>query len=89
MEKWFLLGYLGINVIVFFMYGIDKYKAKHRKWRISESALLTGAVFGVFGALVGIRLFRHKTKKTKFLFTVLMIFLIEFTAALCLYMFVL
>ena len=29
-----------INVATFFMYGIDKWKAKNSKWRIRETALL-------------------------------------------------
>ena len=29
-----------INVVTFFMYGIDKWKAKKSKWRIREDALL-------------------------------------------------
>lgn len=34
---------------VFAAYGIDKWKAQHNKWRISESALLELSVIG--GAL--------------------------------------
>ena len=60
--------YLGIiNVIAFLMYGIDKYKAMKNKWRISEAALIgVAALGGVVGAIVGMRLFRHKTKHIKF-----------------------
>ena len=35
-----------INVVTFFMYGIDKWKAKNSKWRIRETALLGLAVLG-------------------------------------------
>lgn len=35
-----------INVVTFFMYGIDKWKAKKSKWRIRETALLGLAVLG-------------------------------------------
>lgn len=69
--------YLVINLAVFAMYGIDKYKAIHRRWRIPEVTLLGAAVFGVFGALGGMYRFRHKTKKPKFLITVWMIFGVE------------
>ena len=31
---------LAINAVAFIMYGIDKYKAKKAKWRISEATLL-------------------------------------------------
>ena len=37
---------LAINVVAFIMYGIDKYKAKKAKWRISEATLLLLAVLG-------------------------------------------
>ena len=35
---------LGINAVTFIVYGIDKYKAKKAKWRISEATLLLLAV---------------------------------------------
>ena len=63
-----LLKYLIIiNIINFIMFGIDKAKAKKNKWRIPESTLL-GLSFlgGALGALIGMRFFRHKTKKKKF-----------------------
>ena len=34
-----------INVVTFFVYGIDKWKAKKSKWRIRETALLGLAIF--------------------------------------------
>lgn len=55
------------NVIVLIMYGIDKWKAKHDRWRISEAALLGSAFcLGGAGALLGMIVFHHKTKKWKF-----------------------
>lgn len=44
-----LLVWLVANLVVFALYGIDKYKAKHKKWRIPEATLIGAAVFGVFG----------------------------------------
>ena len=59
------------NIIVFTMYGIDKQKAKHSSRRISEKTLIFTAVFmGGIGALLGMYLFRHKTKHLKFKITV-------------------
>ena len=89
MWKWLVLGYLIVNIIVFIMYGIDKYKATHKKWRIPEATLIGAAVFGVFGALAGMYLFHHKTKKPKFYITVPVILVLEVAAAACLYLFVL
>lgn len=45
---------LAINAVTFIVYGIDKYKAKKAKWRISEATLLLLAVLGgSVGAWVG------------------------------------
>ena len=37
---------LAINAVAFIVYGIDKYKARKAKWRISEATLLSLAVIG-------------------------------------------
>ena len=42
----FLSIYILINLIVFFLYGIDKWKAIHHKWRIPEAHLILAGVFG-------------------------------------------
>ena len=55
------------NVITFAMYGLDKQKAKKNKWRISEAALIACAfLMGGSGALLGMKMFRHKTQHLKF-----------------------
>ena len=55
------------NLIIFFMYGIDKSKSKQRKQRISEKTLLiSAALMGGTGALLGMYIFRHKTYPDKF-----------------------
>ena len=57
-----------ISVINFFMYGIDKLKAKKNKWRISEKALLCTSFFGgAIGGFLGMQVFRHKTKHWYFI----------------------
>lgn len=64
-EFWFYFAFM--NVITFFIYGIDKHKAKKHKWRISENMLIGLAVLGGFvGAFAGMQIFRHKTKHLKF-----------------------
>ena len=56
-----------INVVTFFLYGADKWKAKKGKRRISEKSLLSAVVLGgSVGGLVGMYTFRHKTRKAKF-----------------------
>ena len=56
-----------INIITFVVMGIDKKKAKFGKWRISESALFTLVLLGGgIGGIAGMYVFRHKTKKMRF-----------------------
>ena len=52
-----------INVVTFTVYGIDKLKAKQGSWRISEATLL---ILAVFGALLGMKVWHHKTMHKKF-----------------------
>ncbi len=52
-----------LSLIAFVLYGMDKYKAKHGRRRISEKTLLLSAFFfGGIGAYLGMRVFHHKTK---------------------------
>ena len=52
-----------LQIAAFILYGADKHKAKAKQWRIRESTLLgTGLLGGGLGALLGMRVFRHKTK---------------------------
>lgn len=69
--------YSAVNVVVFIMYGADKHKAKHKKWRIPEGTLIIAAVFGIIGGLLGMLVFRHKTKKPKFAVGLPLIFIAE------------
>ena len=59
-----LLGYLLLaNLIAFALMGLDKGRARRGRWRISEKALFLPAVLGgSLGAILGMRLFHHKTK---------------------------
>ena len=63
-----LLLYLAaINLIAFFLYGIDKWKSRHAKWRITEARLLTVALLGgSLGALLGMKIWHHKTLHPRF-----------------------
>ena len=69
---------LAINAIAFIMYGIDKYKAKKAKWRISEATLLLLAVLGgSIGAWAGMRLWHHKTMHKKFKYGIPLIIIMQ------------
>ncbi|MEY8349502.1 DUF1294 domain-containing protein [Bacillus cereus] len=58
-----------INVIAFSLMGLDKQKAKKKKWRTPESTLfLAAAAGGAVGAWIGMYVFHHKTHKSKFVF---------------------
>ena len=56
-----------LNIISLLFFGVDKLKSKRGGWRISDLNLLLVALFGPFGAYVGMLLFNHKTRKAKFL----------------------
>ena len=69
---------LAINVVTFIVYGIDKYKAKKAKWRISEATLLLLAVLGgSIGAWMGMKVWHHKTMHKKFKYGIPAILLIQ------------
>ncbi|NLX47415.1 MAG: DUF1294 domain-containing protein [Euryarchaeota archaeon] len=72
--------YVAVNLVALIMYGYDKMKARKGERRISEKALLSIALLGPFGAMAGMRWFRHKTRKLKFkvvpLFAVLHVLLV-------------
>ena len=67
-----------INVVTFFMYGIDKWKAKKSKWRIREAALLGLAVLGgSIGTWLGMQVWHHKTQHKKFKYGVPAIIIVQ------------
>ena len=75
----YLIYYLlAINAVAFIMYGIDKYKAKKAKWRISEATLLLLAVLGgSVGAWMGMKVWHHKTMHKKFKYGIPAILLMQ------------
>ena len=69
---------LAINIATFLLYGIDKYKAKKGRWRISEATLLLMAVIGgSIGAWAGMRLWHHKTMHKKFKYGIPVIIIMQ------------
>ena len=69
---------LTINIATFLLYGIDKYKAKKGRWRISEATLLTmAAIGGSIGAWAGMRLWHHKTMHKKFKYGIPVIIIMQ------------
>ena len=73
-----LIYLIVINIVAFFVYGIDKWKAKNSKWRISEATLLILAIIGgSIGALLGMRIWHHKTMHKKFRYGIPAIIIIQ------------
>lgn len=79
--KVIILIYLILNVISFSMFAVDKRRAIKGEWRISEAALITSAVFGIFGGFCGMYIMHHKTKKPKFYIGLPVILIMEIAAA--------
>ena len=72
---WYLIV---INIVTWIAFGLDKWKAKSGKWRIPERTLLLLALAGgSLGALAGMIMFRHKTRKAKFFISVPVMFVVH------------
>ena len=85
MQQMIIIYLVVINVVTFFMYGIDKWKARKAKWRIREAALLGLAVLGgSVGAWLGMRVWHHKTLHKKFIYGVPAIIIIQLFLVGCL-----
>lgn len=70
-QKTFLLflvfQLVSINIVTFLVYGIDKRAAKKGERRVPESNMHTLEFLGGWiGALLGQKIFRHKTKKRSY-----------------------
>ena len=80
-----LIYLAAVNAVTFFMYGIDKWKAKKARRRISEATLLGLAVIGgSIGAWIGIKVWHHKTLHKKFKYGVPLILLLQIAALIAL-----
>ena len=68
----YLLWYLAaVNLVTFTVYGVDKAKARRGAWRVPEKTLfLLPLLGGSVGALLGMRVFHHKTKHWYFVWGV-------------------
>ena len=66
-----VISYVAIVSLILCVYMyIDKERAKKKEWRISEKTLLTLGFFGgAIGGVLGMYLFRHKTRKNAFAFS--------------------
>lgn len=77
-ELMFVVYLSVINIISFIVIAIDKGKAKKKNYRISENTIIVLSIIGgSVGTLMGMTMFRHKTKKKKFYIGVPIIYLIN------------
>ena len=77
-----ILYLIAVNALSFLLMLADKHRARKKLWRIPERTLLGAAVIGgSFGSLVGMYLFRHKTKHPKFSVGIPVILMLQVIAA--------
>lgn len=75
-----------INAFSLLLMLADKHRAQKNLWRIPEATLLTvAAIGGSLGCLMGMRLFRHKTRKMKFYFGVPIILVLQLILGIGIY----
>ena len=56
-----------MNLLAFLLMGLDKAKARRNRWRIPEKTLFLSSILGgSIGAILGMQVFRHKTKHASF-----------------------
>ena len=74
--------FLLVNIVTFMAFGVDKFKSKKGRSRIPEfTLLLLAAIGGSVGALLGMKVFRHKTLHIKFKFGVPAILVVQIVIA--------
>ena len=72
---------IAVNAVTFVTFGLDKMHAQFSVQRVREATLLVLSLLGGSpAALAGMRLFRHKTKKTAFQAAFLIILLAQIGA---------
>lgn len=75
-----------INILAFVLMGADKAKAKRNAWRIPEKTLFLSAILGgSIGAILGMQLFRHKTRHRSFVLGMPAILALQVAIALMLW----
>lgn len=78
-----------INLIAFILMGLDKWRAKRGKWRIPEKNLWFSAIMGgALGSLVGMQLFRHKTKHKVFTIGMPLVIILHITIIIGIYVYI-
>ena len=72
------LYFIAMNIIGFAMMGYDKWKARKHAWRVPEATLfLIALIGGSLGSIIGMHIFRHKTRHWYFLYGMPAILLLQ------------
>ena len=67
-----------VNLAAFALMGVDKRRAKRGAWRIPERTLFLPAILGGSpGAILGMQVFRHKTRHRQFMIGMPLILLVQ------------
>ena len=75
---WLILYAVLINLAALIVFGVDKKRARRHEWRISERTLfLLALAGGSVGAILGMLVFRHKTRKWYFILGIPLILMIQ------------
>jgi len=83
---WIMIYLVAASLFGFILMGADKKKAVQHKWRIPEKSLfLIALAGGSVGVLLGMVVFRHKTKHLSFLLGIPMIIAAQICAAVLVY----
>ena len=91
--EWLSCWLVLINLITFLAFGLDKWKAKRKEKkesvrRVPEKALFLLAILGgSVGALLGMKVFHHKTLHKSFRFGIPAILILEVMLAAGLYVY--
>jgi len=81
--KIFLICLLVVNIVTFLLFGYDKLQAKKNRWRIAEKTLFIFSILGgSVGAIAGMKVWRHKTRKKHFKFGIPLILILELSGVL-------
>ncbi len=74
----FISYLLVINIIAFGLFGLDKHRARHQLFRISEKTLfMTVLAGGSAGSLLGMYFWHHKTLHVQFTMGIPAIMLVQ------------
>lgn len=81
-----LLYLIIINAAGFLLMLADKQKARRGAWRIPEATLIWVAILGgSVGSLIGMYLFRHKTRHLKFTVGIPLILFLQLALVIALF----